>query len=502
MSGASADGGGGDGAGGTPRPLRALLVEWVFAKQVPAGVGFLRALGTALFVVLLTQAVTGMLLALCYVPSPDHAYNSVRFIDHEVKSTLGGHEIAVGRLVRGLHHWGAGAVIVLAFLHLLRTFFTGAYKRPRALLWVLGVALFGVLLGFGFTGYLLPWDMKAFWATDVGMTIVATVPEVGPALADLLRGGPELGAPTLTRMFALHVLILPALLIPLAGLHLLLVHRLGITPPGARVGAPEVKGAPFFPDHVVRELLVAAAALGVVGFLAWKLGAPLEAPASRELGEYEPRPEWYFLGLFQLLKLEWFQGDRVWYATALLPGAVGALLLLLPWLDRGKERSASQRPIATTLGVLAVAGVVGMTAWGFWETKDDPKRPPPPYVPVGDLAYVPPSSPPFAPPTDATAGGGTPAVPADPASARAEALLAESGCVDCHTLRGEGDSSGAGGPELRGLADGHDAAWYAAFLLNPKQFKPDIDMPSAADLELADADRFAIAEWLAANARK
>jgi ubiquinol-cytochrome c reductase cytochrome b subunit len=492
-------------AGGPPRPLRALLSEWVFAKQVPKGAGFLRALGTALGVVLLTQAVTGMLLALSYVPSPDHAYASVRFIDHEVKATLGGHEVLVGRLVRGLHHWGAGAVIVLAFLHLLRTFFTGAYKRPRALLWVLGVALFGVLLGFGFTGYLLPWDMKAFWATQVGMTIVETVPRVGAPLADLLRGGPELGAPTLTRMFALHVLFLPALLIPLAGLHLLLVHQLGITPPGARVGEPETKGAPFFPDHVVRELLVAALALGVIGWIAWKSGAPLEAPADRNLGDYEPRPEWYFLGLFQLLKLEWFQGERVWWATALIPGIASALLVLLPWLDRGKERAPSKRPFAVTIGVFALAGVVGMTAWGFWITKDDPRRPAPPYVPVGDLSYAPPSSPPFRPPAAAGTDGAstTGATPTpDPESARIEALVASTGCIDCHTLRGEGDGVGAGGPELLGLAAGHDAAWYAAFLLDPTKFKPDIEMPGAADLDLAEADRLAIAAWLAANARK
>lgn len=502
MSGAD-DAGSGSGDSGSSRPLRALLVEWVFAKQVPKGVGFLRALGTALAVMLLTQAVTGMIVALCYVPSPDHAYASIRFIDHEVKATLGGQEVLVGRLVRGLHHWGAGAVIVLAFVHLLRTFFTGAYKRPRALLWVLGVALFGVLLGFGFTGYLLPWDMKAFWATDVGMSIVETVPRVGHVLADLLRGGPELGAPTLTRMFALHVLILPALLLPLAGLHLLLVHRLGITPPGARVGEPEVKGAPFFPDHVVRELLVATLVLGVVGWIAWTRGAPLEAPADRDASGYDPRPEWYFLGLFQLLKLEWFNGERVWYATALIPGVASVLLVLLPWLDRGKERAPSKRPIAMTLGALALLGVVGMTAWGAWATRDDVHRPPPPYIPVGDLSYVPPSSPPFHPPADAGGAdptGGAPPPAAGPA--RGEALLTEFACTDCHLLRGQGDSAGAGGPDLLGLAEAHDAAWYAAFLLEPTKFKPDIDMRTAAELELPDAERLVIAEWLAANARK
>ncbi|MBL8840101.1 MAG: cytochrome b N-terminal domain-containing protein [Planctomycetes bacterium] len=495
--------------GGAPGPggLRGLLSAWVFDKQVPAGVGFLRALGTALGVVLVAQALTGMLLALCYVPSPDHAYDSIRYLDEEVRTTLLGREFAVGRFLRGFHHWGASAVIVLAGLHLLRVFATGAYKRPRALLWVVGVAILGVLLGFGFTGYLLPWDMKAFFATDVGVNIVAQVPRVGPALADLLRGGPELGAPTLTRMFALHVLFLPALLLPLAGLHLLLVHQLGITPPGARVDEPEVKGAPFFPDHVVRELLVATLALAAIALVAWRLGAPLEAPANRDAHGYEPRPEWYFLGLFQLLKL--FEGQSIVIPTVIVPGGVATLLLLLPWLDRGKERSPAKRPFAMTIGMALLAAVVGLTAWGWRESQVEEPSKPPPYVRVGDLSYVPPSSPPFAPPraegaAGATSGGdaagGGAEGSADGAAAvvaKGEALVASYECTACHLLHGAGDTSGAGAPELTGMKGGHDAAWFALFLLDPVKVRPDIEMPSAADLEMNDGDRAALAAWLA-----
>ncbi len=477
--------------------LRAMLGEWVFSKQVPAGIGFLRALGTALAVVLLTQAVTGMLLALCYVPSPDHAYDSIRYIDEEVRATLLGHELAVGKFLRGLHHWGASAVIVLAAMHLLRVFFTGAYKRPRALLWVLGVAILGVLLGFGFTGYLLPWDMKAFFATDVGLNIVAQLPKIGPDLADLLRGGPELGAPTLTRMFAAHVLFLPALLLPLAGLHLLLVHQLGITPPGARVGEPEVKSAPFFPDHVVRELLVATLALGVIALLARQLGPPLEGPANRDAHGYEPRPEWYFLALFQLLKL--FEGGSILIPTVILPGGLATVLLLLPWIDRNRERAPSKRPFAIACGLLVVGSVAGLTVWGL-QTPAGEESKPPPYVHVGDLSYTPPSSPPFSPPRDAAsaaAAGTTGVAAASPIAAKGEALVAQYECTACHLLHGVGDTSGAGAPEFIGIPGAHDAAWYANFLIDPKQVRPEIDMPSAADLELTDADRLALADWLA-----
>ena len=410
-----------------------------------------------------------------------------------MRTSLLGREFAVGRFLRGFQHWGASAVIVLAGLHLLRVFATGAYQRPRALLWVVGVAIFGVLLGFGFTGYLLPWDMKAFFATDVGINIAAQVPIVGPLLADLLRGGPELGAPTLTRMFALHVLFLPALLLPLAGLHLLLVHQLGITPPGARVGEPEVKGAPFFPDHVVRELLVATLAIAVIAFVAWRFGAPLEAPANRDAQGYEPRPDWYFLGLFQLLKL--FEGQSILIPTVIVPGGLATLLVLLPWIDRGKERNPAKRPFAMTIGGLLLLAVVGLTVEGWRESAVEEPSKPPPYVRVGDLSYTPPSSPPFDPPRAPPSAGANDAAAA--VAAKGEALVATYECTACHLLHGAGDTSGAGAPELVGLPGGHDAAWFALFLQDPVKVRPDIDMPSAADLEMNDADRAALAEWLA-----
>ena len=474
-------------------PLRKVLDAWVFDKKVPAGCGFLRALGTALLVVLVAQGVTGMFLALAYVPSPDHAYDAIRSIDEDY---------ADERLLRGLHHWGASAVMVLAFLHLARVYFTGAYKRPRQLLWLVGVAIFGVLLGFGFTGYLLPWDMKAFWATDVGVNIVSSVPLVGRPLADLLRGGPEIGAPTLARMYALHVLFLPATLLPLAGLHLLLVHLLGITPPGARVGEPEVKSEPFFPGHVVKELLVAALALAVVVALAWKLGPPLEAPASREAEGYEPRPEWYFLGLFQLLKI--FEGRTMLIGTVLLPGLIAALVALLPWLDRNPERRAARRPVAIAAGVLLIVGFGALTIAGARDPGSH--LPPPPRLHVGDGSYVPPPSPPIEPPITAPdeKNGGA-ALSNDGRTATVtfgETLIHAYDCLGCHTLRGEGNTTGNGGdaPPFEKAAGKHDSDWLERFLLDPKKIKPDIDMPSAQDLDMSDDHRKAIVEWLRAVA--
>jgi quinol-cytochrome oxidoreductase complex cytochrome b subunit len=172
------------------------------------------------------QAVTGILLTIYYVPTPDHAYDSVQYITTQV---------AAGWLIRGLHHWGASALVVMVFLHMLRVIFFGSYKFPREVTWFSGVFLLLVVIGFGFTGYLLPWDEKAYWATTVGTQIAGLAPGVGNLLLRIMRGGEELTAMTLVRFFGIHIWVLPAALLSLVGLHLYLVIKHGIsTTPKAR----------------------------------------------------------------------------------------------------------------------------------------------------------------------------------------------------------------------------------------------------------------------------
>ena len=170
----------------------------------------------------LSQAVTGVFLAMYYEPDPARAYSSVQHITNDV---------FLGELVRGMHRWGATVMIVLVFLHMGRTFFFGAYKYPRELNWVIGVVLLVLTLAMGFTGYLLPFDQRSFWATVVGVNINGTGPIVGPYLADFLRGGPEFGATTLSRFYAIHMLLIPVLIAALIGAHLYLVTKLGTTAP-------------------------------------------------------------------------------------------------------------------------------------------------------------------------------------------------------------------------------------------------------------------------------
>ena len=191
----------------------------IFIRKVPK-VNWFYTLGSATLFVAVNQMITGILLTIYYVPTPDQAYDSVQYITTQVQA---------GWLIRGLHHWGASAMVLLTVLHMLRVIFYGAYKFPREVTWFTGVGLLVLVLGFGFTGYLLPWDQKAYWATTVGTRIAEVTPLVGDWILRIMRGGEELTAVTLARFYGVHVWFLPAALLALLGIHLYLVIRIGIS---------------------------------------------------------------------------------------------------------------------------------------------------------------------------------------------------------------------------------------------------------------------------------
>jgi quinol-cytochrome oxidoreductase complex cytochrome b subunit len=193
--------------------------EAIFLRKIPK-VNWLYTLGSATLFVAINQIFTGILLTIYYVPTPDHAYDSVQYITTEVPA---------GWFIRGLHHWGASAMVVLVALHMLRVILHGAYKFPREVTWFTGVILLLATIGFGFTGYLLPWDQKAYWATTVGTRIAGTPPAIGDWILRVIRGGEELSAVTLARFFGVHVWVLPGLLLSMLGIHLYLVIRNGIS---------------------------------------------------------------------------------------------------------------------------------------------------------------------------------------------------------------------------------------------------------------------------------
>ncbi|MBB4661071.1 cytochrome b [Conexibacter arvalis] len=197
-------------------------LRWMMFRKVPKGTNWFYTLGSATMFAFLSQAVTGIFLAMYYDPSPTRAYESVRYIVNDA---------FLGEFVRGMHRWGSTVMVILVFLHMARTFFFGAYKYPRELNWVIGVALLILTMAMSFTGYLLPFDQRAYWATIVGVNINGTGPLVGPYLSDFLRAGPEFGATTLSRFYAIHMMLVPGLIAALIGAHLYLVAKLGTTAP-------------------------------------------------------------------------------------------------------------------------------------------------------------------------------------------------------------------------------------------------------------------------------
>ncbi len=196
--------------------------KWFLFRNVPRDINWMQTLGAATLTAFIIQAVTGVVLAMYYKPDPDSAYASIVNITEEV---------TLGWLVRGMHKWGASVFIILMFLHMARTFLFGAYKYPREINWITGALLLVLGMAEGFTGYLLPWDQTAYWATVVGININATAPFLGPFIAQFLQGGTQIGPDTLSRFYSLHMLVLPGAIMALIGLHMYLVVRLGVTSP-------------------------------------------------------------------------------------------------------------------------------------------------------------------------------------------------------------------------------------------------------------------------------
>ena len=352
-----------------------------FDRKVPLGVGWLYTLGAASLFVFTLQTVTGIILAMHYSPSPDHAHASIQFIMNDVP---------FGAVVRGLHHWGSSAMVVVVFAHMVAVFYLGAYKYPREFTWMIGVGLLVITLAFGFTGYLLPWDEKAYWATVVGTAIPGTVPVVGEFALRIMRGGSELGALTLTRFYSMHIMLLPASLAALVVVHLYLVIRLGVTVPpqlwekfggqgrGATLRAIseedyeerylsfKARGHHYWPDIVSEDIIAAAAVLVAIFGMMVAAGVPLEAPADPTNTSYVPRPEWYFMFLFQILK--YFPGNLEWLGAGLLPPLGLLVLLFLPLIDRSPWRSPTRRPVGMAIGLLSLILLAYLTWAGYQGT--------------------------------------------------------------------------------------------------------------------------------------
>ncbi|HTJ43947.1 MAG TPA: cytochrome b N-terminal domain-containing protein [Kofleriaceae bacterium] len=337
------------------------VVKHALEEPVLGGASLAYVFGSVLLFVLILQMTTGILLAFYYAPSATDAWASVANIEDRV---------TMGWLVRGLHHHGASAMVIVAGLHLVQTAVWGAYKRPREMNWIIGVLLLGLIMAFALTGYLLPWDQTGYWATKVATGIAGSSPMIGDQLKAAVQGGNEYGNLTLTRFFALHVFVLPALTLGLVAIHLALFRKHGVTPhwwKSEDALARDVQ--PFWPDQLFRDFVAMAVAFG--GILAWTVhehGARLDAPADPSSG-FDARPEWYFRPLFQALK--YFGGSMERIVALGAPVVVGGFLLALPFADKSRERAPQRRPIVMSL--LAVGGlcVAALTFLSYREDAGD-----------------------------------------------------------------------------------------------------------------------------------
>lgn len=315
--------------------------------------------GVTLFL-FIVQVLSGILLLFYYRPGADSAYESMRFILTKVN---------FGWLVRSIHSWSANLMILFAFIHMFSTFFTRAYRNPRELTWVTGFVLLALGMGFGFSGYLLPWNELAFFATKVGTDIVGAVPLVGDFFLKLLRGGEDVTGATLTRFYAIHVAMLPAIFTVVLFLHLLFVQRQGMSVPENLEKIPEEKKKEmaFFPNFVVRDALLWMIVLNILLFLAvfypWDLGFKADPFAPAPAGI---RPEWYFVFMFQTLKylpahILFIEGEIVgimFFAIAALAWA------LVPFWEIRRKSDSKSNPMML-IGVISLLFIGVMTILGY-----------------------------------------------------------------------------------------------------------------------------------------
>jgi ubiquinol-cytochrome c reductase cytochrome b subunit len=317
-------------------------------EDIPASSGWHQVFGSMALFMFLVQVFTGIMMALNYAPTTAEAHSSLRYILTE---------LTAGRLMRGLHHWGASMMICIVVLHMVQVFLWGAYKKPREATWMLGVVLLLLTLGFGLTGYLLPWDNRAYWGTVVTTQIAAKAPVMGPYILTLLGSEDgQIGAVTFARFYAAHVLILPAVTALLVFLHVYLVRRHGVAPAPVET-APPIK---FYPRQVFKDTVAIFAMFALLFVLAVAVRVPLGKLADPNDVTYIPRPEWYFLFLFQVLK--YFEGPLEIVGSMVLPGLAVLLLFLTPFIDRGKAIALRQRTGAIGVLVLSLIGWGALTA--------------------------------------------------------------------------------------------------------------------------------------------
>ena len=439
---------------GIETAIRSFLYE-----DIPASSGWHQIIGSTAVFFFIIQVFTGGLLAFNYAATPGDSYNSVKYIMTELTG---------GRLIRGLHHWGASMMLIIVVLHMVQVFLYGAYKKPREATWIVGVVLLLIVLVFGLTGYLLPWDNRAYWGTVVTTKISGSAPFAGPYLTRLLGSENGVSRVTFSRFYALHTILLPPLVIILIGIHVFLVRKHGVAP---AVGdtAPRKK---FFPGQVFKDTVGVACAFMVLFTLAVVADAPLGRLADPTDTAFTPRPEWYFLFLFQTLKF--FKGPLEVVGAVVLPGAAVLTLFLVPFIDRGPLVRLGKRTVAFSVAILAALAWTGLTTAAVMTTPPNPE----------ENGLV------------ATAGSESPTSTQAwqqlaPPELQGLALFRKENCKACHLAPGQKGL----GPDLTQMpADHRNATWLVPHFKDPAKVVPGSSMPAVhlTDAELNSLSAFVL----------
>ena len=413
------------------------LLRTALYEPIPGGARFAYVFGSGLLFVFISQVITGVFLALYYVPSADHAHTTVAYITKSVTA---------GSFLRSLHAYGSSAMVIVLLLHLSQTYIYGAYKGRRELLWLSGCLLFALVMGMAFTGYLLPWDQRAYFATAVGTNAMSELPWVGESLKRMMRGGTEMGTLTISRFFVAHVFLIPACIFALVATHIFLFRKAGAAGPFSENPSKlQHKPELFYPRQVLMDLSLTALLIIGLGLMAFFAPLQLGPPANPADAQYIPRPEWYYLPIFQWLK--YWHGAASVVGILVIPAVLAVAIIVLPFLDRGIERRPWKRPVAMgayafviflliALGLRSQyvdkqdAGVAQQLAKQKKEEEDYMRKPFEPELSSASLAAA-----------NATL--------ADPLAAKGKAIFEAQSCNACHGDAGVGT---AAGPALVGIA--------------------------------------------------
>lgn len=385
-------------------------------EDVPGGASYWYVFGSATLFCMILQIVTGIFLTFYYAPSTATAWESTKYIyDH----------VPLGWFVISLHYWGATAMIALLFMHMLQGLLWGAYKAPREMMWIVGVLLLIVTLVLGLTGYLLPWDLNAAAASEVAISISASVPIVGSVIAQFLHGGPALGTLTINRFFGLHVWLMPALLVLLVAGHLSIFRHNGSAGPPADADLRKLPQGRFWPNQMFMDAFASFLVFVVIVLLSIFSPAPLDQKADPTRA-FIPSPAWYFLGLYGLLRVAGAAPESIIFvanllATVVIPGALVTFLILLPFLDRNPSRRLTRRPWALAVTAIITVLAVGLSVYSQLQiVKEEAETP---SVPAAAAA--------------APAGGAS-AAPGVAAQADKGAQVYTTNCAGCHGASGQG----------------------------------------------------------------